>query len=297
MTVRQMAIKAARILPDSLYIRFQYHSILGNWPDLKNPKTFNEKMQWLKLHDRKPEFTMMADKYLVKDYIARTIGEQYVIPTYGVWGRVEDIEYDKLPERFVLKCTHDSGSVIVCRDKKTFNAVEASKKLTASMKKNGYWYGREWPYKDIPHRIIAEQYLDDPTSETIRDYKFFCFNGEPKFVYLSEGLENHSNAHIAFYDFDGNEMPFHRDDYKRFDVNPVMPTNTEEMRQLSEKLAKKIPCPFVRTDFYSINGKTYFSEITFTPCSGLMPLTPREWDATIGSWLNLVELEDNKGNS
>ena len=287
MKLRKVAVRAARLLPDYLYIKLQYRVILGNWPNLRNPKTFNEKLQWLKIHDRKPEFTMMADKYLVKDYIAKTIGAQYVIPTYGVWNRVEDIEYEKLPDRFVLKCTHDSGSVIVCRDKNKLDIPETNKKLSLSMKKSGYWYGREWPYKNSPHRIIAEQYLEDSTSDTIRDYKFFCFNGVPKFIYISEGLENHATAHIAFYDFEGNEMPFHRDDYKQFDIDPVMPSNTEEMRQLSEKLAQEIPCPFVRTDFYSINGKTFFSEITFTPCSGLMPLAPREWDTTIGSWLNL----------
>ena len=289
MTVRQIAIKAARLLPNSLYIKLQYHSILGTWPNLKNPQTFNEKIQWLKLRDRKPVFTMMADKYLVKDYIEKNLGKEYVIPTYGVWNRVEDIDYDGLPNQFVLKCTHDSGSVIVCRNKKKLNIEEANQKLRASMKKNGYWYGREWPYKDIPHRIIAEQYLEDPDSETIRDYKFFCFNGTPRFIYISEGLETHATAHISFYGFDGKEMPFHRDDYKPFDVNPQMPSNLEEMRQLSEKLANIIPCPFVRTDFYSISGKTYFSEITFTPCSGLMPITPREWDSTIGSWLDLTK--------
>lgn len=287
MTLRQLAVKAARILPDNLYIRLQYHSILGVWPDLTNPKTFNEKMQWLKLHDRKPEFTMMADKYLVKDYISKILGKQYVIPTYGVWNRVADIDYENLPDRFVIKCTHDSGSVVVCRDKRNFNIEEANKKLEASMKKNGYWYGREWPYKDIPHRIIAEQYLEDPMSDTIRDYKFFCFNGEPKFIYISEGLENHATARIAFYDFEGKEMPFHRGDYKQFDADPEMPSNTEEMWDLSRKLARTISCPFVRIDFYSIGGKTYFSEITFTPCSGYMPFSPKKWDLYWGGVLDL----------
>lgn len=287
MCLRKIALRALRLLPDRAYIKLQYHHILGTWPDLKSPKTFNEKMQWLKLNAHKPEYTMMADKYLVKKYISEVLGGVFVIPTLGVWECVEQIEYEKLPNQFVLKCTHDSGSVVICRDKRNFDIDKANKKLAEAMRKNGFWYGREWPYKNITPRIIAEQYLEDSVSETIRDYKFFCFNGIPKFIYISEGLENHATARMAFYDFDGNKMPFHRDDYKQFDIDPVMPSNTEEMRKLSEKLAKNIPCPFVRIDFYSIYGRTYFSEITFTPCSGYMPLAPSEWDEILGGWLNL----------
>ena len=287
MDLRRQAIRAARILPDHIYIKLQYHSILGKWPNIEHPHSFNEKLQWIKIHDRKPEFTMMADKLRAKEFVADLLGNQYIVPTYAVWDKVEDIDLDKLPDKFVIKCNHDSGSVVVCRDKSVFDEVKMHDKLSAAMKKNGFWYGREWPYKNIKRQIFAEEYLEDSQSTKIRDYKFFCFNCVPKFVYISEGLEDHSTANIAFYDFEGNEMPFHRDDYKQFENQPIMPQTMNLMVELSKKIAENVPSPFVRIDFYSVNGRVYFSEITFTPCSGYMPFSPRLWDYKVGEWLDL----------
>ena len=287
MNLKKQAKRISRILPDSAYIRLQYHSILGEWPNIDNPSSFNEKLQWIKIHDRKPEYTMMADKLRAKEFVAGLIGNEYIVPTYAVWDKVEDIDINILPDTFVIKCNHDSGSVVVCRNKAELDKEKMMNKLNAAMKRNGFWYGREWPYKNIKRQIFAEKYLEDSENKKIRDYKFFCFNCVPKFVYISEGLENHATANIAFYDFEGNELPFHRDDFKQFDIQPKIPQTMSLMVELSSRIAQSVPSPFVRTDFYSVNGKVFFSEITFTPCSGYMPIAPREWDRKIGEWLDL----------
>jgi hypothetical protein len=259
---------------------------MGKALNLKNPQTFNEKLQWLKLYDRRPEYTMMVDKYEAKKYVAEHIGEKYIIPTLGVWDRFEDIDFSLLPNKFVMKCTHDSGGLVIVKDKSKMDIEAAKKKINTSLKKNYFWGGREWPYKNVSPRIIAEQYLEN-SSKGLRDYKFFNFNGEPQFTYVSEGLENHSTAKISFYGFDGKEMDFHRTDYAQFDLPLEFPSNIGEMKRLSEELAKIIRCPFVRTDFYSVENRVFFSEITFSPCNGMIPFGPVEWDEKLGEWIKL----------
>ena len=271
---------------DKLYLKIMFWTYMGKRLNLKDPKTFNEKLQWLKLHDRKPEYTRMVDKYEVKKYVAERIGEEYIIPTWGVWDRFEDVDLDSLPDQFVLKCTHDSGGLVICRDKAKQNWDTAKGMIERSLKRNYYLHGREWPYKDVKPRIIAEQFMQDETQPNgLLDYKFYCFNGEPKLLYISEGLEDHSTAKISFLDLDWTFADFYRSDFRPFDHLPPKPNNYDQMLILAKELSAGIP--FLRVDLYEINGKIYFSELTFSPCGGMMPFEPEQWNEKLGSWITL----------
>lgn len=276
-------------LSDEMYLRIMYRQRMGKRLDLKNPKTFNEKLQWLKLYDRKPEYTTMVDKYEVKKYVADRIGEEYIIPTLGVWDRFEDIDFDSLPDQFVLKCTHDSGGLAICRDKKAFNEKAAKAKIDKSLKRNYYYSGREWAYKNVKPRIIAEQYMEENNgaekAKDLVDYKFYCFNGEPRFLYVSQGLENHATARISFLTLDWRFAPYERSDYAPFEELPEKPKNYDDMLRICKMLSKDIP--FLRVDLYEINGHVYFSELTFSPCSGFMPFKNPEHDLEIGEMIQL----------
>lgn len=277
--------KLARLLSDKAFTKMTYKACVGKKLDLKNPKSFNEKLQWLKLYNRKPAYSTLVDKFAVKEYVAKAIGEQYIIPTLGVWDHFDDIDFESLPEQFVLKCTHDSGSIVICRDKETFDKGAAKKKLEKKLKKSFYWAFREWPYKNVKPRIIAEKYMQDDVHPDLKDYKFYCFNGEPKFLYLSQGLSNHATAKISFVSLDWEKMPFHRTDFAEFEELPPKPANFDLMVEFCKKLAKDIP--FLRVDFYDINGQLYFGELTFFPGAGLTPLKPEEWELKLGEWIEL----------
>ena len=277
-----------KCLPDSVYLKIMNYVYMHKPLNLKDPQTFNEKLQWLKLHDRKPEYTRMVDKYEAKKYVASIIGEKYIIPTLGIWDRFEEIDFDKLPDQFVLKCTHDSGGLIICRDKTQLNVDEARRKITSCLKQRYYWIGREWPYKNVKPRIIAEKYMESAGDEELTDYKWFCFNGEPGFLYISHGLARHDTATIDFYDMDYHRMPFKRSDYKSSAVDVPKPDTYDEMIYVSRQLSKDIP--FVRIDLYEINGRVYFSEITFSPCAGWLPFDPPEWDRKLGDYIDLKGL-------
>lgn len=272
-------------LPDKAYIKMSYRLARSKKLDLKNPQTFNEKLQWLKLYDRKDIYTTMVDKYEVKKYVSDLIGEEYIIPTLGVWDKFDDIDFDALPDQFVLKCTHDSGGLVIVRDKSKLDKDKARKKINKSLKRNYYYHGREWPYKNVKPRIIAEQYMEDTASRELVDYKFYCFNGTPKFLYISTGLEDHSTAAISFLTMDFEFAPYERSDFKPFDSLPEKPKNFEKMAALAASLSKDVD--FLRVDLYEINGKIYFSELTFSPCSGYMPFKNAEHDVEIGQLLHL----------
>ena len=182
--------KLLRILPDKLYIQLQYFYHFYRFANLKNPQTFNEKLQWLKLYDRNPLYTTMVDKYKVKEYVANIIGKEYIIPTLAVYNNVEDIDFDRLPNQFVLKCNHDSGGLVICKDKSKLDKKGAIKKLSKALKNNFYYNGREWPYKNVKPCVIAEQYMEDSETEELRDYKFFCFNGDVKILFVALGRQN-----------------------------------------------------------------------------------------------------------
>lgn len=258
--------------------------------DLENPQSFNEKIQWLKLNDRNPKHTMLVDKYEAKRLVAHSIGESHIIPTLGIWDRFEDIDFSILPNQFVLKCTHDSGGLVVCRDKKNFNKKSAKKKINKCLKHNFYYGQREWAYKNIKPRIIAEKYMEDETAKKLgnsglTDYKFFCFNGKPEFVYVSCGLENHETAQISFLTMEWEFADFKRNDYQGLNVLPDKPKRFDEMIEYAKKLSENEK--FVRIDFYEIGARVYFSEVTYYPCSGFMPFDPIEWDNKIGKLIKI----------
>lgn len=274
---------------DEKYLKKLYFLNFGKKLDLGNPKTFNEKLQWLKIHDRKPEYTTMVDKYAVKKYVADKIGEEYIIPTLGVWERFDEIDFDELPDQFVLKCTHDSGGLAICKDKRTFDIKAAREKIEKSLKRNYYWSGREWPYKNVPPRIIAEKYMTQIEGEDLNDYKLMCFNSKVKATFVCSNRFSPDGLNVTFYDTEWNRMPFERH-YKAATNDVVKPKSYEEMVAIAEKLAQDIP--FVRVDFYEIKDKPYFGELTFFPGSGLEEFRPDEWDDKLGQ---LVKLPENLG--
>jgi hypothetical protein len=272
-------------LSDKTYLKVMYKVNVGQKLNFKKPKTFNEKLQWLKIYHRQPEYTKMVDKYEVKQYVAEQIGLEYIIPTHGVWDSFDEIDFDMLPNQFVLKCTHDSGGLVICRDKNSFDIDAARKKINRSLGRNYFYNGREWPYKNIKPRIIAEKYMEDYSGTELMDYKFYCFNGKPEFLYLSHGLENHETASISFLTLDWKRASFERSDYLPFKKIPSRPLNFEKMKLIAEQLSKSHP--FLRVDLYEINGQLYFSELTFFPCSGHLPFKPIEYDMEIGKLLKL----------
>ena len=278
-------VRIAKLFPDELYLKLLFRLRMGYKLNLDNPQTFCEKLQWLKLHNRKPEYTQMVDKYDAKRYVADIIGEEYIIPTIGVWNKVEDIDFDKLPNQFVLKCTHDSGGIVICKDKSQLDISAAKKLLRRGLKKNYYWQNREWPYKNITPRIICEKYMVDESGYELKDYKWFCFDGVPKalFIATDRGVKGEETK-FDFYDADFNHLPFtngHPNAYKEI----KKPAGFELMKQLAAKLSQGQP--HLRVDFYDINGEIYFGELTFYHWSGTMPFDPMEWDYTFGSWINL----------
>lgn len=274
-----------RIVPDKMWLKIIYRREMGYSLNISNPQAFNEKIQWLKLYDRKPEYTKMVDKYAVKEYVASKIGGQYLIPTLGVWDSFDDIDFDKLPNRFVLKCTHDSGGVFICGDKSTFDKQSAKKKMTQSLKTNYFWGTREWPYKNVKPRIIAEKYMEDSNNQGLIDYKLMCFNGEPKCTFVCENRFS-TEFTITAYDTDWNIIPFEREHPRRKQPGD-RPLGYAEMLELARKLSEKIP--FVRVDFYEIDGHVYFSELTFYPGAGFTPFNPPEWDKKLSDWLVLPD--------
>jgi len=270
-------------MSDEKYLKKEYKLNFGKELDLKNPKTFNEKMQWLKLNDRKDVYTTMVDKCEVKKYVAGIIGEEYIIPTIGVYNKFDEIDFDKLPNQFVMKCTHDSGGIVICKDKNKFDKKAAKKKINKFLKRKYYYIHREWPYKNVKPRIIIEKYMEDGKASELTDYKIMCFAGKTKMLFTC--TERFSgNLKVTFFDLGWNKLAFERH-YPSSKVNIPKPRNLEKMIKLSEKLAKNIP--FVRIDWYEINGKTYFGEYTFYPGSGFEEFTPVKWDKKLGDLIDL----------
>lgn len=270
---------------DELYLKIAYWIKMGKKLHLNPPVTFNEKLQWLKLHDRKPEYTTMVDKYEAKKWVAERIGEEYIIPTLGVWNHFDEIDFDKLPNQFVLKCTHDSGGLVICRDKEKLDKKAARKKLENCLKHNFFWGQREWPYKNVKPRILAEEMVDmNPV-----DYKWICLKGEPKVLCMCMDRQK-GDLTFNYYDMNFNLLPFEW-------VHPNIktgvvkrPENFDEMKKLAQKLSKGIP--EVRVDFYDINGQVYFGELTFYHQSGFAHIHPHEWETELGSWITLPKSID-----
>lgn len=277
-----------KILPDKTYLKIKYKLATGKKLDLKNPQTFNEKLQWLKLYDRKPEYTRMVDKYEAKKYVAEKIGEEYIIPTLGVWNHFDEIDFDALPDQFVLKCTHDSGGLVIVRDKDKLDKVAAKKKIEKSLKRNYYFSGREWPYKDVKPRIIAEKYMEDFLGEGgLIDYKFFCFRGLPQIMFITQ--ETNSEPEIDFYNMHFEHLSVLTDEDRNALRCPEKPNNWEEMKRIAMVLSENIP--HLRVDFYNINKKLYVGELTFFHCGGMAIIKPDEWNQIMGRWIDLDEVK------
>lgn len=275
-------------LSDERYLRINYWLKMRKSLKLEYPLTFNEKLQWLKLYDHRPDYITMVDKIAVKDYIAERIGEEYIIPTIGVWNKPEDIEWELLPNQFVIKWNHDSGSIVICKDKNNFDCEAAIKKLSYGAKVNGFWYGREWPYKGVKPLLLAEQYMEcqNGTQEALIDYKFMCFNGIVKCCFTCTDRFTKEGLKVTFYDNDWKIMPFERNHPKESEPMP-QPKSYNKMKEAAEKLSEGLP--FARIDFYEINEQPYFGEITLYPGSGYEAFQPEEWDYILGSWIDLPQ--------
>lgn len=281
-----MAMKIKKLLcflPDKLYLKIKYRNRYGKYPNLKNPTTFTEKLQWIKLYDRRPLYTTLVDKYEVKKYVAEKLGQEYIIPLIGVWDDVEDIDFDTLPDQFVMKCTHDSGGLVICKDKSKLDVEAAKKKISEILKHNFYWTSREWPYKNVKPRVIVEKYMQDTETGELRDYKFFTFNGVPKVMYIASGRGT-GETYGDFFDMDANHLVMGID-HNTAPITPQMPSKFEEMQAAARKLAEGIP--HVRVDFYEVDGKVYFGEMTFFHCGGFERFHPDALDKTWGRWIEL----------
>lgn len=274
-------------LDDEKYLKLIYFLDLGRKLDLKNPKTFSEKLQWLKLYDRKPEYTAMVDKYEVKKIIANIIGKQYVIPTLGVYDRFKDINFEKMPKKFVIKCTHDSGGLVICKDKDRLDVNAARRKINKALRRNYFWSGREWPYKDVKPRIIVEKYMEDSKTHDLKDYKFFMFGGKIGCVLVDcDRFTNHTRA---IYDPNWKRMKFTETYPTDYSVEQDCPKNFKKMISLVKKLVNAIGNPpHVRIDLYEVDGKIYFGEITFFHGSGFSKFDPPEWDKKLGDMIELT---------
>ena len=272
-------------MSDSAHVRLMYRLKLDKKLNLDNPQTFSEKLQWLKLHDRNPMYTKMVDKYEVREYIKEKLGEEYLIPLLGAYDSFDEIDFDELPTQFVLKCTHDSGGLVICKDKSKLDLKQAKKKIKKSFKRKYYYHSREWPYKNVKPRIICEKYMVDESGMELKDYRLFCFNGVPRFVAVDFSITDKTKTRRNLYDMDWGLME-EGITYPRVLVKNVQkPAKFDEMVKLSKILSKDIP--HVRIDFYEINGKVYFGEMTFYHQSGFGRIYPEEFDYKMGSWIEL----------
>jgi len=281
-----LMVLTARLWPAELYLKCYYYLHLHEWPNLKHPQNFTEKLNWLKLHDRRPLYTKLADKCEVKKYVSEKIGSDKIIPLLGVWDHFDEIDFDQLPDQFVLKCTHDSGGFRICKDKSNFDQEEARQFFNKELHKNYYWNKREWVYKDIKPRIIAEPYIDSLGKPESFEYKLTCMNGVCKVFTICTGIA-HSDFELRtndHYDRDFNHLPWYA--YYKNSKKPVqIPPQAKEIIEYAEKLSEGIPQ--VRVDFYVINDKVYFGEMTFYTWAGIIEFTPPEWNDIVGSWLDL----------
>jgi len=277
------------LISNSLYVKCNYKWVTGGKLNLKNPRSFNEKIQWLKVYERNPMYTILSDKYCVREYVSRKIGEQYLIPLIGVYDDVDDIPWDELPTKFVLKCNHASGTNIICKNRETLDIRDSIKKLKKWMRTNYYWYSREWSYKNIKPKIVCEKYMVDESGVELKDYKIFCFHGEPKLIQVDY---NRFKGHKRnLYDISWNYIDVSIKYPNDSKVYIERPEKLEEMLELAKKLSADYP--HVRVDFYSISGEIYFGEMTFYHGSGHERFTPKELEIQMGEWINLPNIQSS----
>ena len=272
-------------LSDEEFLKKVFPKYMGYPLDLENPKTFSEKLQWLKVNYRNPIQTVMVDKHEAKNFIAERVGSQYIIPTLAVWDSVEDIDFDALPNQFVLKSTHDSGGIVICKDKSSLDFEAAKAKLSVSLKRDYSKIAREWAYQNVPRRIIAEEYISELGKDDLLDYKMYSFHGEPKLTVVCSNRFSKIGTRMNFYDINWEPMGIHFGHYPPLPTEFPKPATYEEMKRLTAELSKD--CPFLRVDFYEIKGRLYIGELTFFPGAGFEKFRPMSKDYELGEWLHL----------
>lgn len=286
-SVLNFVVLTKEFWPDKLYLSILFWGHMGKKMNWKNPQTFSEKLQWLKLYNRKPEYTMMVDKIKVKDYVASVLGEEYIIPTLGVWDDPDKIDFDDLPDRFVLKCNHNSGTgMYICKDKSKMDVEKVKEELRKGLAENYFLSNREWPYKYVPRRILAEKYIDPASNvQDLPDYKWYCFDGEPKYCQVIQ--DRNTCETIDFFDTDWNHQEF-------VGLNPAAgsavvppdrPAHLSTHIRIARELSKGIP--FSRIDLYESEHNTFFGEITFYPASGFGEFRPSQYNEILGKMLEL----------
>lgn len=275
---------------DEKFLKWEYFFNMRKFPDLANPKTFNDKMQWMKIHDRNPLYSRAVDKAAAKEYVAEILGtDEHCIPTYGVWNSFDEIDFDSLPDQFVLKTTHDSGGVVIVKNKFTMDKTAARKILERSIRTNYYVKHREWPYKNVQPRILAERFMGNENGEPIMDYKFFCFHGKPRMLFVA--TDRPKDTRFDFFDENFTHLPICQG-HPMADKKIEKPANFDKMIELAKRLSHGLQQ--VRVDLYNINGKVYFGELTFFHFSANVPFIPDSWDEKIGSWWDLnTQTSDN----
>lgn len=274
----------SQLMSDKFYIKTLWKMCMGYELNLKHPVTFNEKLQWLKLHDHNPIYPLLVDKVRVKDWVAEKIGAEHVIPTLAIYKSVDEIDLDKLPNQFVLKCNHDSGSVIICKEKKEFDLVAAKQKLNKALHHNFYWDAREWAYKKVNPLIFAEQYMEDTRTGELQDYKFFSFDGVAKALFIATERQGKKETKFDFFDMDFRHIDV-TNGHPNADTLPSKPDTFDEMVRMSNELSKGFP--EVRVDFYEVNGQAYFGELTFYHWGGMTPFNPSSFDKKMGEWVRI----------
>ena len=279
--------KMYKSVSDSQYLKKMYKIKFHKDLNLENPITFNEKLQWLKLNDRKDIYTTMVDKYKVKDYVASIIGDEYIIPTIGVYNSYDEIDFSKLPEKFVLKPNHTSGDVYICGDKNKINHKKLKKKCKKWLKRDYYLIHREWPYKNVERKLVIEKYMEDKKDKELRDYKFFCFNGKMKYLFIATNRQGEGDTYFDFFDEKFNHLDI-TNGHPNAPTIPHKPHNYDKMIELASKLSQNIP--HVRVDFYEVNKKIYFGEMTFYHWSGYVPFEPNGWDYEFGKFIKLPKI-------
>ena len=275
------------LLPDKWYLSWKFRKMFGRPINWKNPCSFNEKINWLKLHDRNPQYHLLIDKLRVKSIVAKLIGDEYIIPTIGSGIRtLSELNKESLPDRFVLKCNHDAASVVICHDKAIFDWEAAGQKLHACMSHDYYHFeNKQWAYKGIDRYIFVEQYMEDGETHDLPDYKFYCFNGNVKCIFVGrERFKNSRGVLVNMYDRDWNKLPFEHF-HPNYEGDIPRPKNLNKMIEIAEQLARYVGNPFMRIDLYDINNKIYFGEFTFYPGGGFEEFRPEEWDYTLGTWM------------
>ncbi len=288
--LKDVILKLTRAIPDEPYLRIMYRIVTGKKLNLKPPVTYNEKLQWLKLHYRNDEFTKMVDKYEVRNFIKSRVGSKYLIPLLGVWDSPDEINFELLPEKFVLKCTHDCHGLAICKDKSSFDYEKAMKDLKLALSRNYYYQGREWPYKNVKPRVICEKYMEDSTDLQLIDYKVFNFNGLPKIIQVD--FDRFSEHKRKFFDTEWNclDISFHIPSDRSKTI--VKPNKLGEMLELAKVLSKGFP--HLRTDFYIVNNNIYVGEMTFFHGNGMGVWTPESFDEEMGGWMDLMEVSGGK---